>query len=201
LNEDESLQAVHWASALKRHLFHVSSEGGPLVVADALLARHWNGVENGGADYDRLCEMFDQTPEPEGVVFQIFGEMAFAWEMGGEGTADIFRLQSGDVRIVRAWTDADPPDDELMALAEADSRDQISLGIIRVPSRRLAIFWAPESGALIPERIEGGIHEVRGTSMASTSYVMSVETETFVCLHDEVETESSQARRLTLRAI
>jgi hypothetical protein len=127
--------------------------------------------------------------------------MAFAWEMGGEGTADIFRLQSGDVRIVRAWTDADPPDDELMALAGADSRDQTSLGIIRVPSRCLAIFWAPESGALIPQKIEGEIQEVPGTSVGSSAHVMSVEAETFVCLHDQVETENSQARRLTLKAI
>jgi hypothetical protein len=57
-------------------------------------------------------------------MFQIFGEKALAWEMSGAGTADAFRSWPGAVRIVRAWTDADPPHDELMALAEADSKDQ-----------------------------------------------------------------------------
>ena len=184
-----------------RHLFRINAEGGPLVCADARLARQWRGIENGGRDYERVCAMLTQSAEPPGVVFEISGGTAAAWEMGGGGTADIFAMEPGDtIRIIRAWTDIDSTD-IFTELAGADGGNQTIIGTIKVPTRYLAILWATESGELIPERIEGDIQRVRGTSTEKSAYVMRVKNEMYRCSHDEVEIGDSRAIRLTLSSI
>ena len=150
---------------------------------------------------EHLCTLFDQSPESPGVAFQISGEIAVAWEIAGAGTADIFESQSDNtIRIIRAWVTTESMD-ILTALAEADSRNQTLVGTIRVPTKCLAIFWAPESGKQIPERVESDVQEVREAAIAKSSYVMRVKSEIYACTHDEVEIGNNQARRLTLTPI
>jgi hypothetical protein len=46
------------------NLGHVNAEGGPLLLIDGDLARHWNGIS--GSDYHRACTLFDSNPALQG---------------------------------------------------------------------------------------------------------------------------------------
>jgi hypothetical protein len=187
-----------------KHLFWINAEGGPLVCSDAQLARNWKGAGNGGGDYERLCGMFAQDPQPQGVVFQISGQIAFGWEMGGAGTVDVFCDNADTIRIVRAWTDSEgdrEAADEVMILARMDSKEKTALGTIEIPSGYLAIFWSVEPGVLIPEQIGSDVAKIKGTSIEASGYIMKAAKEKYICFHDEIETENSEARRLTLKAV
>jgi hypothetical protein len=184
-----------------KHLFYVNAEGGPLLCADVQVMRTWRGAMPGAPDYDALCAIFDAEPHCEGTVIELAGSPAVAWEMEGEGTADVFRDDAGIIRIVRVWLDDDSlstPVSAVDALAAAAASAQAAIGKVAVPSGRLAILWAPESGETIPENGDAEIEEVRGTSVGCSAFVMRVAARRYACFHDEVSLACGDARRLTL---
>jgi len=180
------------------HLFSINAEGGPLLLIDAIAVAQWDGAENGGENYQRLSAMFDVSPNIQGLLFDVKCNLALAWEMSGAGTADVFGDASGVVRIVRAWLSEDTAE-ELENLALAVSQSSVSIGEIYVPSGRLAVFWAPESGKFITNSGAEEFRMVKGTVLAQSAFVMKVTSKKYECLHDEVKVGMSQARRLTLR--
>jgi hypothetical protein len=182
-----------------KHLFYVNAEGGPLLCADAQVMRSWRGAEPGAPDYDALCAVLEGEPHCEGVVIEFAGRPAVAWEMGGAGTADVFLDDSGIIRIVRSWLDDDDHRmSTIAALATAAGPGQTAIGELAVPSGRLAILWAPESGETIREYGDAEVEEVADTSMGASAFVMRVTARRYACLHDEVSLASGDARRLTL---
>jgi hypothetical protein len=180
-----------------KHLFYVNAEGGPLLCADVQAMRTWRGATSGAPDYDALCALFDAESHCEGAVIEIAGRPAVAWEMGGAGTAHVFRDDAGIIRIVRVWLDDDSMK-TVVALAAAAAPPQTTIGEFAVPSGRLAILWAPESGETIPENSHAEVEEVLCSGISCTAFVMRVTARRYICLHDEVSLASGDARRLTL---
>lgn len=70
----------------------VSSEDGPLLVADANIIRLWRGIDEGGADYKRACE----TPG-NGASITLGGGNGLVWDMGGPGTTDVLRKSDSEL--------------------------------------------------------------------------------------------------------
>jgi hypothetical protein len=192
-----SSAAIGLETVSMKHLFYVNAEGGPLLCADVQVMRTWRGAMSGAPDYDALCAIFDAEPHCEGTVIEVAGRHAMAWEMGGAGTADVFRNNAGIIRIVRPWLNDDITS-TVEALATAVAHTQAAIGELAIPSGRLAILWAPESGETIPENGDAEVEEIRQTSIACSAFVMRVAARRYACLHDEVSLASGDARRLTL---
>jgi hypothetical protein len=47
---------------------HVSGEGGPLLLADLITVTSWRGVEEGGKDYERACDLLAEGSGGEGCA-------------------------------------------------------------------------------------------------------------------------------------
>src|SRR5262249_8679555 len=125
----------------------VSSEGGPLLLMDASIADSWHGSE--GNDYDRACNLFDATPDLEGTEIDIGKGKGILWEMGGAGTAAIFKASESHCVVVRPWL-SDPSDNNaLRGLAEQPLSHPIEIGELTSSGGNMVILWAAEDGSCI----------------------------------------------------
>lgn len=187
-----------------RHLFSVNAEGGPLLLGDRQLVSTWRGAD--AADYDRLCDAYDATPGAPGFEFPLGAGTGVTWEMEGAGTADVFGRNDGTLVVIRAWLadglGANEQADALRALAEARGSDALRIGTLRVPTGMLALLWAPESGAELPDEITADFERVaKNTAIEGSVFLVKANAPGFDCTHDEVSAGGSQARRLTLRPL
>jgi hypothetical protein len=82
---------------------HVSSEGGPVLVADFEALRRWRGAFHDSGGYDRACEALGANTLAE---IQVGDRRAILWDIGGPGTADIVVVSPSHISIVRIWPDA-----------------------------------------------------------------------------------------------
>lgn len=178
-------------------IFEVSGEGGPLLLVDARAARSWRGADEGSGDYEKLCQSFDANDDLEGFEIVVEAHPAVSWEMAGGGTAYVFQLGGGQLRLVRAWLGEDT-DEELEQLAALEAPERVAIGDIDVSSGVLALLWAPESGETIPGELSKDFAEVEDTAMGGSAFVLKVAHRRYRCWHDEVSTNTSNARRLTL---
>ena len=64
---------------------HVSGEGGPLLLADLITVTSWRGVEEGGKDYERACDLLLEGPGREGCSMAIEGGTGVVWETWAVG--------------------------------------------------------------------------------------------------------------------
>ena len=80
---------------------HVDSEGGPLLIGATSALGAWRGVEDDGADHERACRIFDRDPALEGGLIEVGDQQALLREMGGAGTAFVFRAEGGSARRCR----------------------------------------------------------------------------------------------------
>lgn len=135
----------------------ISSEGGPLIVADLDNARLWPGLEVLPAGLD------DGLGEGELREVLCDGRPYLLWDIGGSGTADVFQ-DTHAVLLVRAWLEMNPAEDSLAREAEmisdfAQCREasvpQTSIATLEVPSSRIAVWWAWESGDILAEGKQG----------------------------------------------
>jgi len=188
-----------------KYLDAVNSEGGPFLIADAEIAHHWRGTEEGGTDYRRACQVFLTFPEPPGALIPVGPGQALVWEPEGAGTGDVFIDGQGHLTIVRAWLDepdgADT-DDELRTvttLAGLPLNEAVSLGSLEITSGVLAILWSPETGECI-EALDVEESERPTGEMAtdSSGLLVRVAKGSYTCLHDEFELEKVSARRCHL---
>jgi len=181
-----------------KYLDNVDSEGGPLLIADATVARIWRGTES--SDYDRACEVFIQDSSIEGYLISVGSKQGLVWEMGGEGTADVFLEGNDHLIIVRAWLE-DPTDEMsvLTVLAALPRTQTLSLGSLEITSGVLAILWAPESGESIETLEVAESARPTGEMMSeSCGLLVALPNGVYSCWHDEVEHEGSEARRCHL---
>src|SRR5579871_680659 len=91
-------------SIAMKYLGAVSSEGGPLLLADARLARDWRGSDEDGSDYARACDLFAGEERPGGPI-SIGQGQGIVWDLEDAGTADVFRVETGRIVLVGAWLD------------------------------------------------------------------------------------------------
>lgn len=178
----------------------INAEGGPLLLVDARAATSWRGSGTGSQDYENLCAMFDAKPQLEGVEVVIDAQAAVAWEMAGAGTACVYQLAGGQLRLVRAWVEEDTSE-ELEQLALYDATRCVPIGDISVPSGLLAVLWAAEPGEPVPTQISGDLESVEDTALNNSAVVMKVAHHHYRCWHDTVSLNASRARRLTLMPV
>lgn len=180
----------------------VSSEGGPLLITDAVIAQSWRGatfVEED--DYERVCDILIEAPEAEGILISIAEGKGLIWEMAGSGTSDVFLKNSTHLVVVRTWLD-DPDDTETIALfANAPLQEHQHLGSLRIETGIVTILWAPESGqGITPKDFSGYSTSIQGLSVGGSGLLVKLEPGDYQCLHDEIpETLGlGEARRLHL---
>src|SRR5690606_3449181 len=116
----------------------VSSEGGPYLIADAVNARNWRGID--GSDYDELCSHLDALTDGVLSEFRLASLRLLTWEPG-IGVADVLLA-----------------DDQVVLVHPSGARLELSAAIdsasleAEVESGVLAILWAPENGDCIRDQ-------------------------------------------------
>jgi len=176
----------------------VNAEGGPLIIADALIARSWRGTEGAGEDYGGACGFFDEHPQVEGGEIQLRTGRVFVWEMKGPGTAELYKGESGDYVLVRAWP-KDPDDREIGSLLAEAPTTEFSIGCLDIKSGCLAILWAAESGEGIDD---GRLNRCGSTDLAiqlgATGLMVPVARRTLSLTHADPMMAKGFGRRLRI---
>ena len=196
---------MEFSSNVMRYIDSVNSEGGPFLLADAIVMRDWHGSGGDGSDYERACQLLQSDPEPPGALLPIGVGKALVWDPYGAGTGDVFMDEQGGLTIIRAWLDEHEgasTDDELRTvttLATLPPTGATSLGSLKITCGVLAILWAPESGECI-EALNVDESERPTGEMAtdSSGLLVRIATGNYTCLHDEFELEKVSARRCHL---
>ena len=174
----------------------VSSEGGPLLVVEATIARSWRGADND--DYERACEILSTEPMAEARLISIANGEGLIWDMGGPGISDVFLKSSTHLVVVRTWID-DPDDTQTIAVfANAPLQKHQSLGSLVFKTGIATILWAPESGEGIAPTNFGDSISIEGLSVGGSGLLVKLEPGNYRCLHDEISGEFGEARRLHL---
>ena len=175
----------------------VAAEGGPLVIGDSNALREWRGIEEGGDDYRRACEVFVPTEVEGGTALTLRGERVLVWEMRGGGVADVFRVHEDEVRIVRVWTDTDGPVD--VAVATMVGSESTILGEVDIPSGLIVVMWATESAEGVAEVGEGQLDG--DFSVGNAALAVRCRPGRYRAVHDSIVGDFGQGRRCSLQRI
>ena len=176
-----------------RLIGHVSTEGGPILIADHELIATWTGVD--GRDYAELVNRFDADETPV-VAIRRNGLDGLAWHVP-IGTVDVWRLGQGSILLVRVWVDRDEIAADLAALP---ARDLTPLGFITISTGWLTILWAPENGAEAVS-IDPADGLALNLSVGGSGLVATLPVGRYECASDEVEIGEGMARRCFIREI
>lgn len=174
-------------------LGNVSTEGGPLLLADRAALANWSGVE--GDDYDRLCDAL-LISQPRALSVDLAGAAALAWNVP-TGTADVWRTGPASVLLARAWVNED---EELAQLAEPPMDSSELLGTVSIPSGWLVVLWAtePGNGVLAVEPQDGLSVDL---SVGGAALVIQVPPGDYECRGDEVEVGNASAIRCLITPV
>lgn len=181
-----------------RNVGTVSSEGGPLLIADVSIVRSWQGADDEDA-YEHACEILTTVPKAEGKTISIANGTGLLWDMGGQGVSDVFLKSSTHIIVVRAWLE-DPNDVEIVTLfANTPIQECQRLGSVTIETGIASILWAPENGeGIMPDVISGDAIHIEGLSVKGSGLLVKLEAGDYQCLHDEISNASEEARRLHL---
>jgi len=119
-------------------LFHVSTEGGPLLIGDVNVVREWRGSDE--EDYEDLCR---EMTELKRSALERGGEHgnALAWDMSwGAGCAYVFRLPDGVLRVVNASLEDEHEEDYSVHHVTTEGEAK-RVATIDVPTGILGIIW------------------------------------------------------------
>lgn len=179
---------------------HISSEGGPLIIADAEVMRSWSGVD--GSDYERACEFFESNPSIEGGDMDVGHNNGILWEMNGAGTAYVFQSSGGGYTIIRAWLSDPENEDAIKQLASEPTNNPVELGELTLTSKSMAIMWAAENGAcILPEDIGREGRPSGEMAVDDAGYILALPQERYQLWHDEITNNQGLARRCHLTPI
>jgi hypothetical protein len=172
-------------------LGYVSTEGGPLLVADRVSVAAWRGASLGSTDYNRACELLDVGPGAAGGPLALGENEGIVWDMP-TGTADIWRRRSDVVLISRPWVDAN--ENSASLLATLPPGGPVLLGELAVRSGWVAILWAAKSGAELPALAAADGLAI-DLSVAHAAVFVSLPPGEYRCYHDQVTDGDASARR------
>ena len=183
------------------YLDAVSSEGGPLLIADAETARKWRGFgeEDGdGEDYKIACDALEASAtRPPGLELQTGDSSYVIWDMGGSGTADILRVSLNEIMIVRAWLDDESDLPEILEMAGKPAPDRRHFANLRVDCGVLAILWAPGSGTCIEPADISEIENFQSPSgdiaIDGSALLVELSNGVYSLFYDEVELASGES--------
>lgn len=123
---------------------HVSSEGGPLLIADFEALRSWRGAFHDSGDYQRVCDTLGADTFAD---LSDGSHQALVWDFGGPGTANIVLVNPQHISIVRLWPDGSWTDHECqqaVILAATERFGSQELAQVVIYSSYLLALWAPE---------------------------------------------------------
>lgn len=166
----------------------VNTEGGPVLILDAALARAWSGIE--GSDYARACEPFDHDPSLETTDLLVNGGGAVAWEMGGAGTVDVFRSETGFL-LARYWLTDPRSSEERWSLLLLPLQAKSSGAGLRVQSSRVCVAWAAVSG----EDVVDPSGPSPSTNSDRTAVLFDLEPGDYECSVDTASAGAARVRR------
>jgi len=178
------------------HLGFIDTEGGPLVLLDAMLAQFWSGIE--GIDYGRACNLFDLHPSAKGGIISIESGSALVWETGGAGTVDVYKTDNNGFVLVRAWLSQNAETSVLRKLADKPVEEFTELGGIEIASGSIAILWATESGRGVDSAISEQARRPKSLNLVNGGLVVPSRLGKFEAIHDSVKLSASHAQRLHL---
>ena len=127
---------------------HVSSEGGPVLVADFEALRSWRGAFHGSGDYDRACRTLGAATVAQ---IRVGSHEALLWDIGGPGTADIVLVSPTHISMVRIWPDASWSGEECEQAIVSAATERFGTDVLAQLSIRsgyLLALWAPEDMSL-----------------------------------------------------
>ena len=183
-----------------RPLDTVSSEGGPLLIADAATAQNWRCFDedkNEGGDYQLACDALNAAPTLPGLELQISVSRFVVWEMGGSGTANVLRISGSEIMIVRTWLDEGNGLPTILELAALPVRKRHHFADLTVHCGVLAILWAPESGTCIETsdilEIEDFQEPSGDIAISGSSLLVKLSNGNYSLFHDEVELASDES--------
>jgi hypothetical protein len=180
-----------------RRLGHVSSEGGPFLILDAAWLGDWGGEDLG--DYQRVCDWLDEHPDQPGYQADIGPSSGLVWELGGAGTADVFRQSDSRVVLSRPWL-KENNEDLAMEAAAAASTSKAPFGTLIVETGTVLIFWSPERGSGVEfdrDAVADG-EPLVVAGMDGAGLAINLPPGRYSAWHDEVKTDRFQARRCWL---
>ena len=172
----------------------VSTEGGPLLLADRSAVGGWTGTE--GNDYDRLCRRFDDG-EPDAIQVDELGVQALAWNVP-TGTTEVWRVGPNSIALCRVWLDQTVQHGR--ELAGLPFSQTTRLGSLSVLSGWFAVFWATATGDdLVSKSPADGqrLDLVVGTD----GLILALRPGNYECVADEVAASSGSARRCLVRLV
>lgn len=179
---------------------HISSEGGPLLIADAEVMQSWKGVDD--SDYERACELFDDNPGIEGGEIGIGSGSAILWEMNGAGTAYVFTSDEGSFTIVRAWLSDPENENAINQIANETIINPVELGLLTLSSKALVVIWSAENGACVmPEDVKYGGRPSGEMAIDDSGYIFIAPYRKYRIWHDEVTNKLGLARRCHIKPI
>lgn len=175
----------------------VSSEGAPLLIGETSSIQGWQGID--GPDYAAACELFDRDPAANGKMIEVGARPSLVWDMGGAGTADVFRVEPNTLLIVRGWFDQHQGENALWELATAAANRSMKVGQITVASGAVAILSATENGSCVDPSVPPRDGRPAGAmSTEESGLVAIVWNGTYSCFHEDVKARTGTARRCRL---
>ncbi|EDY17729.1 hypothetical protein CfE428DRAFT_4768 [Chthoniobacter flavus Ellin428] len=168
---------------------YVSSEGGPLLVADADALRAWSGAFDDGEDYTRACSALGS-----GGLASLDGR-ALVWDIQGGGTAYLTRSDEQSFQLVRFWANAE--------LDDAAIQDCIRLikpageaSTVQITAPLAIVVWACEDTRTMAIKSCPGVPE-GDWSMGGTVYCFPVKAGTYLAETGSFESADCSAVSLT----
>jgi len=172
----------------------VSTEGGPLLLADWSAVGGWTGTD--GDDYDRLCRRFDDG-EPDAIQVDEPGVRALAWDVP-TGTTEVWRVGPNSIALCRVWLEQTAQDGR--ELAGLPFSQTTRLGSLSVVSGWLAVFWATATGDDVVSKSPTDGQEL-DLVVGGDGLIVSLEPGDYECVADEVAASSGSARRCLVRLV
>jgi hypothetical protein len=177
--------------ASTRHLGHVSTEGGPLLIADLHVAANWAGAEGAARDYERAREALEAGPAVPGVQVDVAGATAVIWDMP-TGTADVWRHTPDILVVTRSFLELE--DSRASLLASRQTENPILLGDFHVSSGWAVIMWAAVSGEEIDDLdVADGL--ALDLSVGHSGIIAALPPGDYRSYHDDVAYGSETAQR------
>jgi hypothetical protein len=168
----------------------VSTEGGPILIADFEAASKWSGIDGEPSDYERLIGHLEVAGDAPGLQIDLAGIPAIAWQMP-TGTAEIWRRGKDSLLISRPWLEEGSH--SAAHLAGLPAKNPVRIGTLRIESGWLVVVWATEAGkdfAVAPEEAR-----TLNLSVEKSGLVAGLPHGAYECFHDEVSDGSESTQR------
>jgi len=176
----------------------VSSEGGPLLIADRAAVVTWRGADGDGTHYDRACQLLESTSPLLAVEHSWAGGTGVLWEMP-TGSAEVWRVSEHCVLLSRPWLD---PGHEVRReeLAVAPFEASQPVAHVEIASGWMVVAWSAEDASDIGD-LEPADAVSLNLSVSGAGVVLAMPPGTYECAVDEVTCGGARSVRCRARAI